>query len=540
MSYLQAHKRHVILGVILALALGLRLWGIGSGLPFVGFQPDEFFVSGEGLILLRDGFTLSRLAVGALHGYIQAGVGWTVFSLTQPPPTPLLTIQETYLAEGIETDNVGVPTSVPAYYLWGRIAVAVMGVATIWLTYLIGREIDSAEVGLLGALFLAASPLHAEHSHNLVRDMPGLLFLLSAFYFLLLAYRQERWGRSVALGILTGISAGLGILAKSNNVILVAPLALTLGLSLWRAAGRRSLREILRVGGVAVLAVAAVALALALVFSYANPIIASWNYDVFKLNYDLVFGHIFGYSSGFTPFWVIDYFLRDPWRFVFLFSLPGMGLAAVALRERGWLLLSIPVPYLLALSFFTTHFLHWLIVALPFLGILAGLFLVHGGRWLDQRLTHWRLPWSRLVALGALGITLTSFKLIATQDYWFSQKDVRVTASEWLQANIPDGAKVAIERYGPYLPSKTRQVLYVVSAAQKDVETYRTEGVGYLVINASEYQLVQAEATHPQGDPAAKEYLARYQTIADLPLVQEFVGPAALYPGTWVRVYRID
>ena len=478
------------------------------------------------MVLLRDGFTLAYLGIGTLHAYIQAGVGWAVFNLTQPPPTPILVIQERYTAEGIGA-NIGIPTSVPAYYLWGRIAVAMMGIATIWLTYLIGREIDSAEVGLLGALFLAASPLHAEHSQNLVRDMPGLLFLLLAFYFLLIAYRQEKW-RWV---VLAGISAGLALLAKSNNVILAAPLVLTLGLSLRRAAGRRSLREILGAGGVRALAVAAGGLVLALA-------VASFP-GYLRMNYNFVFGHTFG-QGGNTPFWVIDYFLRDPWRFVFLLSLPGMGLAAVALRERGWLLLSIPVPYLLTLSFFTTRYLHWLVPALPFLGILAGLFLVHGGRWLGQRLARWRLPWSWLVAIGALGITLTSFRLIATQDYWLSQKDVRVTASEWLQANIPDGAKVMIEQYGPYLPPETRQVVYVTSAAEEDLGTYRAEGVGYLVVNQSQYRLTQAEAANLQGDPAVKEYLARYQTIAGLPLVQEFVGPVMRYPGSWIRVYRID
>jgi hypothetical protein len=145
------------------------------------------------------------------------------------------------------------------------------------------------------------------------------------------------------------------------------------------------------------------------------------------------------------------------------------------------------------------------------------------------------------MVIGALAITLTSFKLIVVQDYWFSQKDVRVTASEWLPANIPAGAKVVVEQYGPYLSSRMHRVEYVASAAQKDIQACRAEGVDYLVVNELEYRLTQAEAASPTGDPAAKGYLARYRTMFDeLPLVQEFIGPAMVYPGYWVRVYRID
>ncbi len=532
------NKQKIILGAILALALGLRLWGIGFGLPYVGFSIDEWYIADEGLILLRDGFTFSRLNIGTLHGYIQAGVGWLVFSLAGVDPAQVHTYREMLAIESIAGGVIGIPYPAPAYYLWGRIAVAVMSTVSIGLTYLIGREVESAEVGLLGALFLAASPVHAEDSHHIVRTIPALMFLLLACYVILVAYRRGKWW----LYGLGSVLAALAILTKQNNVIIVAPLGLVLGLGLWHAARQRSPIEVLQAGGIGVLTVGIGGLTLALALGYRDPATLFsvvlgriWNY---RYVYE---GHLFGSSGDNTLLWIFNYFLRDPWRFVFLLALPGAILATVKLRDRGWLLLSIPVPYLFTMSFFTVRILYWLVPVIPFLGILAGVFLTWGQQWAEQRLRHWPVPWHRLMIMGALAITLTSFKLTIVQDYWLSQKDVRVTASEWLPANIPAEAKVVIEQFGPYLSPRTRQVKYLGLVVQNDLETYRAEGVDYLVVNELEYRLVQHEAASPTGDPAAKGYLARYQTVFDrLPLVQEFIGPAMVYPGYWVRVYGMD
>lgn len=538
MVLLSKHKHGILLGIVLILVLVLRLWGVWFGLPYVGFQPDEWFIADEGLELLQEGFAPSRLGIGTLHAYIQAGITWPVFRLIAFDPDRILTYREMLAAEGINTGVVGIPHPLPAYYLWGRMGVAVMGMISVWLTYLIGREIESSDLGLLGALFLAASPLHAEYSHYLIRTIPGLMFLLLAFYVILLAYQRERWWL-YGLGSVLVVSA---ILTKQNNLVILVPFGLSLVLSLWRTLRQRSPKESLKVFGAILLAAGTGSLALTLILRYRDPIALVSSLIRLILNNPYVYGgHHFGYGGENTLLWVFNYFLHDPWRFVFLLALPGVGVAALELRERGWLLLSIPVSYLLVMSFFTVRFIHWLVPVLPFLGILAGLFLIWGVRYFAQQLRRWSVPWYGLMAVGALAITITSFKLIIIQDYWLSQKDVRVVASEWLQVSIPRGMKVVIERYGPYLSERSGQVEYVASAAQKGIEAYRAEGVDYLVINESQYRLTQSEAANPKGDPAAKEYMARYQAMSEeLPLVQEFTGPTIVYPRRWVRVYGLD
>lgn len=74
-----------------------------------------------------------------------------------------------------------------------RLPSVIFGVATVWLTYIIGKELFSQKVGLLAAIFLALAPLHIYYSQE------ARMYSLAAFtvtlsnYFLILLLKNQKY-----------------------------------------------------------------------------------------------------------------------------------------------------------------------------------------------------------------------------------------------------------------------------------------------------------------------------------------------------------
>jgi 4-amino-4-deoxy-L-arabinose transferase-like glycosyltransferase len=122
-------------GVILAMAAVARLWHLGAGVPHaVGI--DEPQVVDRALRILRTGdwnphiFDYPTLVI-----YFNALVAIVRF------------MWGALKGEWGSLDAF----SIAAVYMTGRVAAALIGVATVWLTYCLGRELSSRRVALLVA-----------------------------------------------------------------------------------------------------------------------------------------------------------------------------------------------------------------------------------------------------------------------------------------------------------------------------------------------------------------------------------------------------
>src|SRR5260221_11132056 len=62
--------------------------------------------------------------------------------------------------------------SITAVYTAGRFIAAMIGVATVWLTYRLGTELTSRRVALLAAAQLAVRPIHVRASHFILPRVP--------------------------------------------------------------------------------------------------------------------------------------------------------------------------------------------------------------------------------------------------------------------------------------------------------------------------------------------------------------------------------
>lgn len=140
---------YLLLGVIVLVAAVLRLWKLGQ----VPFMHDEFSA-------------LFRLRFDNFHDLIQYGVS--------------------------ENDSHPAGVQVFLYYwtkivgwneFWVKLPFALMGIGSVYLIYLIGKQWFNRKVGLLGAAFFAVSQLTVFYSQLARPYAPGLFFVLFMTYF---------------------------------------------------------------------------------------------------------------------------------------------------------------------------------------------------------------------------------------------------------------------------------------------------------------------------------------------------------------------
>lgn len=111
--------------------------------------------------------------------------------------------------------------------LRGRVVVAFLGVATIAVVYLIGRDLYGAKTGVLGALFLALMPYHVVVTRQLLLDGPAVLCITLAFWMLVRFVRTNRTEWLAA----TAATLGLAVLTKETSAVLVGSIILFLLIS---------------------------------------------------------------------------------------------------------------------------------------------------------------------------------------------------------------------------------------------------------------------------------------------------------------------
>jgi 4-amino-4-deoxy-L-arabinose transferase-like glycosyltransferase len=174
------------LGIILALGAVLRLIGIGR----IGYNADE--------------------AVYASQGASIAGVqGFTaLFPVFRAHPLLFQALLSIIYSQGVSDAG-------------GRMLAAGFGVATIWVTYLIGRRVYGRRTGLMAAAILAAMPYHVVVTRQVLLDGP-MVFFATATLYLAVRYVQDR-DRPRWL-FATMAMMGLTFLTKETSVLLLGGL----------------------------------------------------------------------------------------------------------------------------------------------------------------------------------------------------------------------------------------------------------------------------------------------------------------------------
>lgn len=502
----------LVLGLVILIALLLRIWGINADLPYI-YHPDEPVPIGISLRMFKTGdmnprfyhwpsllFYLNFLA------YIPYYLFGKLLGVFQAP--------ESILAP-VEVVMGGTYAPMPTVVLLGRLLSVGFGIGSVLLAYLIGKRLtDRAWVGLLAALLVGVGPTAVWHSRWITPDTMAAFFALASAYASIMVYREGK----TRFYVIAAICIGFGASSKFNVALAMLPLLLAHVLRYGRQSlKKRNLYIAIILSAVAFLCTTPFAL-LDFRGFYSGLVFDSQHYAA---------GH--PGMEGDTVRWYLNY-LWDTSGPLLLLALLGM-VWGIASGSREILVLStFPVTYLLFISRFVVRNERTLLPALAFLFILAALAVAQ----LFDRLAR---PSSRafryasitaLVALTLVVVVLMS-SLTVQSSIRLNTVDSRETARIWIAENLPEGAKVGLESYAPFTDPNVFSVQGFFQMIDHAPEWYIEQGFDYLVFSEGIFGRFYAEP-----DKYAAE-IAQYDAFFErFELVRLFTDG-----GYEVRVYRV-
>jgi hypothetical protein len=399
--------------VLLAVGLGLRLWGLDYGLPHPWARPDEEAVVLR--LLTFDGgdpnphwFMYPTLSLYLTFAWVKA---------------MFLGGQLTGVWAGAADLATLAKTDPRALYLAARFLSALAGVVTIAATYRLGRLLGGRAAGLVAALLLTVSFLHVRESHFFKPDAILALFITLA---LIACVGLQRRGTAAAAAV-AGVACGLALSVKYTATLAV-PLVLAVLLAPGGAGGRSRL-VLLAVAGLTALAAAVAGSPFSLL---AWPEFSGWmRYTDFWLRFG-------GEGMGTAYRYHLTYsFLAAQGLPLTIFAL---GAVAWAFRHRRLVpVAAFLVASLVQIGIVSAAYTRYVTPFLPGFYALAGAALVA----LVERIPARS---ARLAVAGLLVVVLNARPLHSAVrfDQIAAAPDTRLLAREWFLAQVPRGTPVLV------------------------------------------------------------------------------------------------
>lgn len=548
------------LAAILALALGMRLWGIGFGLPH-RYHIDE-----------------PHTVLGALRS--ASGD----FSPRLPPNSPNLWELILLLEYGL-LFVVGRLTNVYAslgsfaasyradpspFYLLARGTSALFSTATVAVVFYAARDVyRDQRAGALAALFTATAFLLAREAHYGVSDT-FVVFLTTAGVHLWTRYAQGSGAATLGWGsFLVGIAVGI----KWRPIGLMPGLLAAVGLRGGGSAGGRWL-------GIKRFLLAGLALAAGFLIGFPALFISL---DLFRWHLALILPWLprlrtlpspiaRGRGSEAWMWFPASARVYYPRTLAWGLGLPLLSTAGGAMieaaqrRDPGELtLMASASGFLAAICLPRVHYLRYALPLHPLLIVLAAGFTSSALRLVQGRLGQ-AGRWVSLVFIAGL-VSLPTVRLIR-HNQLLTRTDTRTLAKAWIESHVPDGASIAVEwpvhvpplaRPGDPEPNSKRvydvTTVGSIGLQAHSLAWYRERGIEYLVATSFIYAIPMRDRT------ANKDREAFYASLEeDLELVEaiwpnrsqtepsfvldEVLGPVVSLwerdrPGPTLKIYRL-
>ena len=492
------------LATVLAGGLGLRLWGIGQGLPYA-YNTDE-----------GDHFLPRAVAM--------FGRDLNPHYFANPPAFTYVLHYLFAIAYGGKT---GVRQAFALHpsevYTLGRAAAAVLGAVALWLLYATGARLFGRGIGLLAAAIEAVAFLPVFYSHLALNDVPTLAPLTLS---LLGSAGVLRYGRKRDY-LLAGLGLGLACASKYTAGIVLLPFIAAAAASYLDGEGAAARRTLIGIALTAAVAVAS--------FLLANPY-AVLDYSKFHaelIHQSTLSAEAQGKLGAPRTGGAVYYLWTLTWGLGWVPALAALGGALtlwfhgrsqvprlMASKPRdgegppppasgvalGWMLVPAPVVFLVFMGLQGRYFGRWLLPIFPILCLLAAFFAVRladrasgllgslrGGRASSRPLTFARPSGSsgarasrgpRVALMSLLVLALLAQGLVYSihAGRVLSRADTRGLTRQWMLAHIAQGAKIVVEPVAPDAWASTRWRKYPSLssriAANGAVEEIATREVG--------------------------------------------------------------
>ena len=405
--------------LLLIAALGLRLWGIRHGLPFV-YNADE------------NAHFVPR-AIGMFgHSY---NPGYFI----NPPAFTYLIHVALFLRYG---DRDGVSDAFAAdpgdVFVIARVLAAILGTVAVGFLVWAGVRFFGRLTALVAGALLAVAFLPVHYSHLALNDVPALAPLCLALVGVGGVLQRGRLGWYA----LAGAGIGFACATKYTSGIVLLSLLAAAVLGPGQSWGRRA-------GGLALAGVVALA-----AFLLANPY-ALLDYDTFRdgLDEQSSTSNDGGGKLGLVSENGFAYYLSSAtWGLGMVPALAAVaGAVMLALRDWRKAVVLVP-PVVLFVVFMGTQdrfFARWLLPVYPLLCLLAAHAAVTGAGWLLARLPRGPAPaWAAAAVAGVL-LCGQGALFSVHNDLVLAREDTRGLTRDWMVKHVPAGSKVVIEPVVP-------------------------------------------------------------------------------------------
>ncbi len=550
-----------IVGVVLVVALALRLWGIGYGLPWL------FYFHDEPQIVLR----ALRFGTGDLNPHFFIWPGTLQLYLAFIAYAGLFLVGR---VAGWWSGKAGFAAAYfadpTAFYLLARLQSVAFGVWTVWLAFGLGRAGWGAPVGIAAALGLAVNSLHAHYSHLAHPVTAMTAFVVLGLWAALRVATDGTW-RHLVLG---AFATGLGVASQYHAGLLAVPIGVAVLYRIAGSGGAERLRWLVRGAGAGALAV--------VIFLAISPFVVL-DHPTFRADLAWITEKAGGPSTGTGgP-------LSGLWAFTLQCLIPGLGIplliatavgAALALMIRtraDVLLLAFSAAYLLLASraaVFNDRY------AIP-LAVPALLLAARAAVWTLERLRAPARTVAWAVPLVVLALCAPQLLDLLETDLTMTRGDTRIESLRWFEGNVPADERVLIDmsrfwnsaspplaenrerlaerlaeveagvsgaghgaayaeffRYRlahPHVPA-----YYLLSTDMGDstrsLDAYRSAGFRWAVVSELAVRLSEVKAGN--GDSTGIRYYLALEREAER--VAEFRPERWLRRGPVIRVYRLD
>lgn len=429
------------------MAAALRFVGLGSGLRHTPEHEERLFVEPVGKMLLRHDLNHRFYEYPGLFLYLLLpAVG--VFAPGYPPG--------------------------PDAYLAARVVVAVFGVASVGLVFLLARRLAGSLAGLGAALLLAVSPMEVQTAHEVRPDVVLETFVL--LFLLSLLSLGERARDDAVSGAALGAAAAI----KFTGVLLAPSYLLARAFA---PGGARRGRLLLAGAVAALMWFAATPYALINATSFLAGAMTQWSY------------HYTVHAQPLSPTAILAYYavkIRDGFGPVGC-ALAVFGLALAARDARRWAAVAAwPLVLLAVLSTAQARYGRLALSSLGVLAALAGLSLAEAER-------RWPRAWT-LLALAAAAMPLAASLQFVRAAWLPSTLDEVV---DWTSSRLPARARILTGVAELGLDRRRFEVLR--SAGERDLDELLVRHSDYVVWpGEDESRLHGLEAVHV-AEPALED-----------------------------------
>jgi hypothetical protein len=464
-----------LLAALLLSALGLRLWSLRHGLPWVYNRDEEFHFVPVAVRMFGGSFN---------PGYFE----------NPPALTYLLyaVFRLRFSAEGFRAAFAADPT---AAYETARAVVAVIGTASVGFVYWAGTRWFERRVALLGAALIAFSFLPVFYGKFALNDAVTLAPLAIGLGLIALAWEQGRtwqWAlAAAAIGVATAVKYTAGAM--------LLPLAIA---AIVRSLDQRSVREaiwpVVRIGIVAGIAFAAAFLAL-------NPysLVEFSEFRSQVAGQSATAGGSAKLGQPDVPGWLY-YLWTLTWGLGWAPAVAAIAGGILLVREnwrRGLVLVAFPLFMFLFLGGQARYFGRWFMPAYPAIVLLAGYAAVRASDALAARrpaLGRWALPVLAVLLLAqGLASSIRSDSLLA-------RADTREVARSYILEHVPPGSGMVLEPFVPrgwlaqpkrdgeeryrLYPVKPPFQAYTKNLSPALIDEYRSDGYCWVVVASHQKQ----------------------------------------------------